>query len=200
VRPNGRPKTGKPAIARKLQGWPKSCKLAQDFDCKSRTASSWPNFWANPVTFTLIRPFVGTLEHFDHLILENALFWGNGTSYDCPGGSAPRPRSATMTRAISRPLRRLLSRRLTSAVSLRARLARRRLLPAPGSGPDIGARAGPQRRRLGQPQLRPQGRVEQHHADRKEPSSRFGPQRLFLGPRIYVVFKIPMENSPGAQF
>jgi hypothetical protein len=29
-------------------------KLAQDFDCKSLlTASSWPNFWGNPVTFTL---------------------------------------------------------------------------------------------------------------------------------------------------
>jgi hypothetical protein len=39
--------------ARKLQGWPKSCKLAQYFDCKSLfPASSWPNFWANPVTFT----------------------------------------------------------------------------------------------------------------------------------------------------
>ena len=30
--------------------------LAQYFDCKSLlTASSWPNFWANPVTFTLRR-------------------------------------------------------------------------------------------------------------------------------------------------
>ena len=42
------------AGARKLQGWPKSFKLAQDFDCKSLLlASSWPNFWANPVTFAL---------------------------------------------------------------------------------------------------------------------------------------------------
>jgi hypothetical protein len=37
-----------------LKGWPKISKLAQDFDCKSLlTASSWPNFWANPVTFIL---------------------------------------------------------------------------------------------------------------------------------------------------
>jgi hypothetical protein len=36
------------------QGWPKRFKLAQDFDCKSLlTASSWANFWASPVTFTL---------------------------------------------------------------------------------------------------------------------------------------------------
>ena len=27
---------------------------------------------------------LGTLEHLDHLLLENALFWGNGSSYDCP--------------------------------------------------------------------------------------------------------------------
>jgi hypothetical protein len=40
--------------ARRLQGWPKRSKLAQDFDCKPLlTASSWPNFWANPVNFTL---------------------------------------------------------------------------------------------------------------------------------------------------
>ena len=42
--------------ARKLQGWPKSCKLARDFDWESLcAASSRPNFWANPVTFTLRR-------------------------------------------------------------------------------------------------------------------------------------------------
>ena len=40
-------------ISVKLQGWPKRFKLAQDFACKPLlTASSWPNFWANPVTFT----------------------------------------------------------------------------------------------------------------------------------------------------
>ena len=39
---------------RKLQGWPEIFKLAQYFDCKSLlTAASWPNFWANPVTFAL---------------------------------------------------------------------------------------------------------------------------------------------------
>eukprot|EP01052_Picozoa_sp_SAG31_P033095 SAG31_NODE_3697_length_3978_cov_1.827791_2_plen_295_part_00 len=27
---------------------------------------------------------LGTLDHFDHLILENALIWGNGSSNDCP--------------------------------------------------------------------------------------------------------------------
>jgi hypothetical protein len=37
-------------VGPKLAGWPK------DFDYKSlRTASSWPNVWANPVTFTLWR-------------------------------------------------------------------------------------------------------------------------------------------------
>ena len=27
---------------------------------------------------------LGTLRHFDHVLLENALFWGNGSSYNCP--------------------------------------------------------------------------------------------------------------------
>jgi hypothetical protein len=41
--------------------------LAQDFNCKSLlTASSWPNFWANPVTFTLRRWHLVDLA--DHLL------------------------------------------------------------------------------------------------------------------------------------
>jgi hypothetical protein len=49
----GRVKMTSTCRARKLQGWPKSCKLAQVFDCKSLlAASSCPNFWANPVNFT----------------------------------------------------------------------------------------------------------------------------------------------------
>ena len=40
----------------KVTGLAQSFKLAQYFDCKFLlTASSWPNFWAHPVTFTLQR-------------------------------------------------------------------------------------------------------------------------------------------------
>jgi hypothetical protein len=30
---------------------------------------------------------LGTLRHFDHILLENALVWGNGSSYDCPASN-----------------------------------------------------------------------------------------------------------------
>jgi hypothetical protein len=47
---------------RTSQGWPRSCKLAQDSDCesfycKSRLAAqSWPNIWADPVNVARRRP------------------------------------------------------------------------------------------------------------------------------------------------
>jgi hypothetical protein len=87
-----------------VEGWPKSCKLAQDFECKSLlTASSWPNFWADPVTFTLCR-FSLPLIHFmsDSLTCGRPCFLKRQRDRT-PGGRQTRRPGRARSSARSRP-------------------------------------------------------------------------------------------------
>jgi hypothetical protein len=132
-RPSGSPRTsgclGRPAPAspsrspRRPPGSPLQResyrvgpKVAQDFDCKSLcAASSWPNFWANPVTFTLAR----TGHYYAHASAELI------SSYQPQGGTILVRRLGTRC-AWSARLRLRAGQRAPPAVPSSASQTRRR--------------------------------------------------------------------------